>query len=98
MMLQLEPSYIQIVKTILQKYIPEKHVLIFGSRVTNTFKPHSDIDLCVMSEHPLPFEKLASLRDAFSESDLPIRVDIVEWASITPEFRSIIKMNGIKVQ
>lgn len=97
-MLQLEPSYLQIVKSILKKNIPKQHVVIFGSRVTNTFKPHSDIDICVMSKNPLSFKTLADLREAFSESDLPMRVDIVDWTSITPEFRAIIKTACVEIQ
>lgn len=96
-MLQLKPVYINTVKKILKKYIPEKQVLVFGSRVTKTFKPHSDIDLCVMGDAPLSLEQLATLRDAFSESSLPMRVDIVDWTSITPEFRSIIMANYIQL-
>jgi len=97
-MLQLEPDHLHIVKSILKKNIPKKHAVIFGSRVTTTFKPHSDIDICVMDKHPLSFKKLADLREAFSESDLPMRVDIVDWASITPEFRAIIKMAFVEIQ
>jgi predicted nucleotidyltransferase len=94
MKLQLEPRWIQVVKTILKKYVPHKDVLVFGSRVTNTFKPHSDLDLCVISQHPMPLEQLALLREAFSESDLPVRVDIVDWATTTPDFRRIITENA----
>lgn len=97
-MLQLEPHYLQIVKKILKDIIPKKHAVIFGSRVTNTFKPHSDIDICVMSTRPLSFKTLADLREAFSESDLPMRVDIVDWASITQEFRTIIKAAFVEIQ
>ena len=31
------------------------------------------------------------LRDAFSESDLPFKVDIVDWALTSTEFKEIIK-------
>lgn len=40
-------------------------------------KPHSDLDLAIGGE-PMPLEKLFELRDAFSESDMPMRVDIVQ--------------------
>ena len=96
-MLQLDPNYIHIVKEILKKIIPKRHVVVFGSRVTKTFKPHSDLDLCILGKTPLSFEQLANLRESFSESDLPIRVDLVDWATITPEFRAIIEKNSIKM-
>jgi predicted nucleotidyltransferase len=40
-------------------------------------EPHSDVDLAIVCE-PLPLEQLFALRDAFSQSDLPMRVDIVQ--------------------
>jgi predicted nucleotidyltransferase len=94
-MIHLSSQNIQIVKNILKRNIPERHVLVFGSRVTEKFKPHSDLDLCILGETPLSFEQLDNLRESFSESDLPIRVDLVDWATITPEFRKVIKKNQL---
>lgn len=96
-MLNLDPQQIQIVKEIIGQVIPKQHVLVFGSRVTPKFKPHSDLDLCVLGDSALSLEKLTNLRDAFAESALPMRVDIIDWASITPEFRSIIRANCIQL-
>ena len=31
------------------------------------------------------------LKEAFQESDLPIRVDLVDWHRISPEFRTVIE-------
>jgi hypothetical protein len=31
--------------------------------------------------------RLALLANAFEESDLPIKVDIVDWRSVSPSFR-----------
>lgn len=92
-MFYLDEANITIVKDILKKHLPKRTVLAFGSRVKGNFKPQSDLDLCIIGENPLTFEELALLREAFSESDLPIRVDIVEWINITPEFQAIIKNN-----
>ncbi|HQY22803.1 MAG TPA: nucleotidyltransferase domain-containing protein, partial [Gammaproteobacteria bacterium] len=51
----------------------------------------SDLDLCIMGTQPLSLQQLGDLREDFSESDLPFRVDIVEWTTITPEFKKIIE-------
>ena len=91
----LEPHHLKIVKAILEKNIPNQRVIIFGSRVTGKAKPHSDLDLCVIGEHPLSLKKLADLNEDFSESNLPIRVDIVDWTSISSSFQSIILNNYI---
>lgn len=90
-MIYLDKDQLTIVKSILKKHLPNKQVVAFGSRVSGSFKTYSDLDLCVMGETPLSFLALANIREAFSKSDLPIKVDIVDWQSITPEFQAIIK-------
>jgi hypothetical protein len=40
----------------------------------------------------------AALADDFAESDLPIRVDIVDWATTKDNFRQIIARNKIALQ
>lgn len=94
-MLNLNPKQLQIVKTILQNIIPNRVVVAFGSRVTTSFKAHSDLDLCVMGDVALSWQELSDLHEAFSESDLPMRVDIVDWASSDETFQKIIKKQSI---
>lgn len=44
-----------------------------------------------MTDKPLSLEVHANLKDAFSESDLPWKVDIVDWALTSEQFRKIIQ-------
>lgn len=90
-MIGLEPSHLANIKTILRQYVPEHEVRAFGSRVHGeNLKPHSDLDLVIMNEEPLKAARYALLQEAFSESDLPIKIDLVEWASISKDFRELI--------
>ena len=41
----------------------------------------------------LPLDRLAALREAFAESELPIRVDLVDWHALSEAFRTIIAAN-----
>lgn len=96
--LQIKPAHLKKIKQILKTTIPdhEDHeVRAFGSRVTGTAKPHSDLDLTIISKQTIPLGTIALLRQAFSESDLPFKVDIVDWASISPEFREIIEKDSV---
>lgn len=88
---------LKLIKDILKHHLPNHHVLIFGSRVAAHHKPHSDVDLCILGDEPLSLKQTALLREAFSESDLPMRVDIVDWATLTSEFKNIIKKNSMQV-
>jgi type I restriction enzyme S subunit len=90
-MLNLYPGYLEIVKRILAEHVPEFDVLAFGSRVTGEAKPFSDLDLVVMTTDPLPLRRLARLQEAFSESDLPMKVDLVDWAAVDENFRAVIR-------
>lgn len=81
----------QIVLNILQQYVPEYEVWAFGSRVKGNDKPYSDLDLAVITKQPLSLETHANLVEAFSESDLPWKVDIVDWAATSENFRHIIQ-------
>lgn len=64
---------------------------VFGSRVQGNAKPFSDLDLAVMGETALDFRQLAALKDAFADSNLPFRVDVVDWATTSEAFRRIIE-------
>lgn len=93
--LQVKPAHLKQIKQILKTTIPDHEVRAFGSRVTGTAKPHSDLDLTIVSKQTIPLGTIALLREAFSESDLPFKVDIVDWASISPEFRKIIEKDSV---
>ena len=70
------------VRTLIRQHAPHHLFFVFGSRVVGSpserrrGKRHSGLDLAFTGE-PLPLEQLFALRDAFSQSDLPMRVDIV---------------------
>lgn len=92
------PAHWAIVRAILQKHLPQYEVWAFGSRVSGTAKPYSDLDLAVINHQPLSLKISANLSDDFSESDLPWKVDVVDWASTRSSFREIIERDKVVVQ
>ena len=83
---------------ILEKQVPGIEVWAFGSRARRTAKPYSDLDLALITEKPMTLTQLANLSDAFESSDLPIRVDLVGWASASDAFRRVISQDRVIVQ
>jgi type I restriction enzyme S subunit len=79
------------VQEILAAHVPDCEVWAFGSRATWTAKESSDLDIAVIAEAPLSATVLADLHDAFRESDLPFKVDVVEWNATGQSFRKIIE-------
>lgn len=65
--------------------------MVFGSRTSPTSKPYADLDLAIMGDEPVGLRTLALLKDAFAESDLSFRVDILQWCRTSPEFRKVIE-------
>lgn len=97
-MINLDPGHLETVKRILAEHVPEFNVLAFGSRVTESVKEFSDLDLVIMTTEPLPLRRYARLKEAFSESNLPIKVDVVDWATTDENFRAIIRKGTDVVQ
>ena len=95
MTLDLTPEQKSIVLDILRTHVPRHEVWVFGSRMKGTSKPYSDLDLAIITQQPLSLDILAELTDAFSSSDLPWKVDIVDWATTQDTFRRIIKAQHI---
>lgn len=96
--IDISPEQWAIVQSILQEHVPDLAVWAFGSRVKGTAKPYSDLDIAIITDQPLPLQKMAALRDAFSESDLPWKVDVVDWAATSLSFRKIIERERVVVQ
>ena len=87
----LNPNHLGKVKAILAEHVPECEVRAFGSRATWTAKDYSDLDLAVVGEGPLDWRTLDRLKEAFEESDLPMRVDVLDWHGISDSFREVIE-------
>lgn len=96
--IDVRPEHWEIVRRILRRHVPAHEVWAFGSRATGTAKPYSDLDLAVIGDRPLPLAVSAALAEAFSQSDLPWKVDIVDWATTDAPFRRIIEEGRVVVQ
>lgn len=93
--MQIEEKHLRIIRSILAKHARGLEVLVFGSRVHGRqLKKFSDLDLVVRqtveTHGPVAKNTLLSLKDDFRESNLPFKVDLQDWASLSPEFKEII--------
>jgi type I restriction enzyme, S subunit len=92
------PEHWLLVEAILKRHVSKEEVWAFGSRVNGTARKYSDLDLVVITNRPLSLEISAALNDDFSESDLPFKVDVVDWSTTSEAFRSIIELQKVVVQ
>ncbi len=90
-MIDLTPEQLEKVRDIFDTYLPGREVKVYGSRAGGNSKTYSDLDIAVMGPEPVDFGTLAILKDAFAESDLPFRVEILQWCRTDPEFKKVIE-------
>jgi predicted nucleotidyltransferase len=95
MALDLAPRHLDEVRRILGRHAPHARAWAFGSRTSGRARPFSDLDIALEAEGGISLETLARLRDDFSESDLPIKVDVVDWNSLDPEFQDAISSDRV---
>lgn len=72
-------------------------VFIFGSRARGDHRTFSDLDIAVESPTPLSLSFLARIRSALEDSDLPIKVDIVDMAELAESFRNNVMQERLEV-
>ena len=83
-MLHLKPAELLEVRRILAFWAPGVPTFAFGSRATgHNLKETSDLDLCFKDINPASDKVRAKTRDAFDISDLPMRVDWVDWHDLS---------------
>ena len=86
---------LETVRSILRKHVPAVEVRAFGSRVAWNARETSDLDLALMTDRPLTVARMADLRTAFTDAELPFRVDIVDWASTSENFRRVVEAEHV---
>ena len=91
------PQEWRIIEAILKKHVPFREVWAFGSRAKGTAHQGSDLDLVVFADpqHALAVYQLAQ---AFEESFLPFRVDVLVWGSLTTAMQDNIRAQYIVLQ
>jgi predicted nucleotidyltransferase len=98
--LHLPEKYLKMVQDVLRAYLPEAEIWAYGSRVNGDYYDTSDLDLVVRQPDD-PCRRQVNLGDAieaFSESNLPIFVQMVDWATIPAAFQAEIVAKYVLIQ
>jgi predicted nucleotidyltransferase len=90
-MIKATPAQLDSIRGILARHAPGTEARVFGSRVVGESKEYSDLDLALVGPAKLDPVVMEALRESFAESDLPFRVDVLDWHAISPEFRQVIE-------
>lgn len=68
-------------------------VFLFGGRARQADKMHGDIDVGIWGMGPVPQELLIKLYDVIDESDVPLKVDFVDFSIADETFKKIALKN-----
>ncbi|GFO66124.1 nucleotidyltransferase domain-containing protein [Geomonas paludis] len=85
--IDITPEQQKSILSLLSSFIPGTAVWAYGSRVKGTSRPASDLDLVVFARREQR-EHVSALKEAFEESDLPFRVDVMIWDEVPENFRN----------
>jgi uncharacterized protein len=99
-MINLPDRWKEKLKVLFETYAPEFEVWAYGSRVTGQGHDSSDLDLVLVSGNNNLNQRckyLGEIKQALSEGDIPIMVDVLDWASLPPEFHQEINKNKVKL-
>jgi len=66
---------------------------IFGSRATGTNRKYSDIDLGIVARTKVPTTTMFDLEDEFDQSNLPFKVDVVDFNNVSENFKKVALKN-----
>lgn len=82
----------QITKILKCIHLHGSHIKIFafGSRVKGTARKYSDLDLALDAGSSLDLSVLVKIKNTISETDLPIVIDIVDYCSLSADFKALV--------
>lgn len=95
-MIQLSVKHLGIVERVFKEQLITQKVFAFGSRARNEARQFSDLDLFIAGKK-LSFLQLTQLKDAFSDSDLPYFVDILQEQNLSQDMFELIKKDFVEL-
>lgn len=90
-MIDIEEKYMAEIRRIINEHVPDCEVRAFGSRIEGKAEQFSDLDLVLVGSEKLNWRRIERLKDAFAASNLPMTVDVIDWHTISDNFRAIIE-------
>ena len=88
-------QYKKIIMPIIEKYLPEVHIILYGSRARHDNKEGSDIDIALDSGKAIDVVLISKIMSDVESSKLPIPFDIIDFYSVSEEMQEKIKKDGV---
>ena len=87
----LDKKFTNEMKKIVFRYLDSRKdkVFIFGSRALGDNRKFSDVDLGIISKRKIPYMLISDLEEALEESDIPYKVEIVDFSTVSKRFKNL---------
>jgi hypothetical protein len=69
--------------------LTEYRVFFFGSRVSGTASPRSDIDVGIDGPRAVPSELMSKIREEIENLPVLYRIDVVDFQRASSDFRAV---------
>lgn len=95
-MVDLDEKYINFIKSVIDKYLNDYELFLFGSRAKGNARKYSDVDIAI-SANDFSEEIKNKITFELENSTLPYKVDIADLNNISKTFKNSIKSSMIKL-
>lgn len=84
----------QIKKIVFSHLNPKEYrIFLFGSRAVKKHRPFSDYDIGITGPQKIDWQTLALINEKLENSNIPVRVDIVDFGQVSPKFKKVATKN-----
>jgi hypothetical protein len=95
--LRLAPRHLATLRALLAQHVPQADVWAYGSRVTGGAHEGNDLDRVLRGAMETA-QPVAALVEALQASDLPMLVEVHDWAHLPASFRAEIARGFVVLQ
>ncbi len=79
------------IQKIIRNYLPDKNfqIFLFGSRASGFARRFSDFDIGITGKTRVPPTKLELIQSDLEDSDIPYKVEVVDFAGVDESFKNL---------
>jgi uncharacterized protein len=74
----------------------QAEIILFGSRAEGKTLSSSDYDIALKSEIPIDKSVISQIKEDLENSNIPNKIDLVEYSSVSDALRESIDKKGVK--
>jgi uncharacterized protein len=94
--LENDKYFLMIKDIIVHNFGEDVRIILFGSRAENHNQDNSDYDVCIITDKEDKHLRLSGTREELENSNIPFKVDLMDFDSVPGNIQSSITKNGIE--